>query len=606
MSTLFWPGDHRADAFFSDAALVDAMVEVEAAWLSALAQLGLVPPDAADPLAGLVGVPDLPALAVGSEGGGNPVIPFLSMLRERLRDRNETAAACVHRGLTSQDVLDTALVLMIRDVRDRLDESLRDQVVALSRLAREHRDTPMVGRTLTRPAVPITFGAKIATWLHGLLDARDALGRLTLRAQFGGAAGTRSGAAAVTAGSDVTPERLSADAAERLGLATRLAVADRTRHDDVGRGRADRRDQRMGPHRQRCPHAVAARDRRTVRAARRGSGRVVDDAAEGESRAVAADPPRRAHRARRSHRCSTSPPQTPATNAPTERGTSSGNRCNCWPATRSPPPGRRASCSTDCPWTSTRWRATSTPRAPASMPSVTCSPVSGMSSRATMRSSTRRSHEPAPQWRGGHDAGHHSGAARRRRLPGGPSSSSGRRSGPARRRCGAGAPPSCPTGSTSSAGTCPGTVPGRRSPSRSPSPTSLRASSRGGCAVRVGCRHRATRATRSVLPSAWCYCSTIRTASAVPRSPAPARVSAPPRAGTNARRRCAVRASRRCSSRRGGAGSRRASPSVGPRPSPPCSVRWPRSTPRATRWRARHWPTSTSGTGSPRCARRSR
>jgi 3-carboxy-cis,cis-muconate cycloisomerase len=111
------------------------------------------------------------------------------MLRRRL---SSESARWLHRGLTSQDVLDTALMICLRDVVDRLDDELRVQVEGLRGLLSEHRSTPMVGRTLTQHAVPITFGLKGANWLIGLLDAAEALEgvRPRLPVQLGGAAGT--------------------------------------------------------------------------------------------------------------------------------------------------------------------------------------------------------------------------------------------------------------------------------------------------------------------------------------------------------------------------------------------------------------------------------
>jgi 3-carboxy-cis,cis-muconate cycloisomerase len=150
MGDLLWPGDERAGAIFTDASFLDAMVAVEQAWLDALAEAGVLP--ARVVLDGVVGVTDLGRLAAGAEAGGNPVIGLASLLRER------TGSAWVHRGLTSQDVLDTALVLCLRDAVAAVREDLRRQAVALARLVREHRGTMMVGRTLTQHAVPITFG----------------------------------------------------------------------------------------------------------------------------------------------------------------------------------------------------------------------------------------------------------------------------------------------------------------------------------------------------------------------------------------------------------------------------------------------------------------
>lgn len=188
MADLFWPGDERAGSLVSDGALLAAMVQVEQAWIDALASEG-VAPSSAD-LGGLVGADDVHALAVGAEGGGNPVLGLVALLRERVGDA--PAASWLHRGLTSQDVVDTALVLCVRDVLDRVEAELRSQVGSLVRLAGAHRGSLMVGRTLAQHAVPTTFGLVAATWLDGLVDAAEEVARVRagLPAQLGGAAGT--------------------------------------------------------------------------------------------------------------------------------------------------------------------------------------------------------------------------------------------------------------------------------------------------------------------------------------------------------------------------------------------------------------------------------
>ena len=173
MSDLFWPGDERAGALLSDAELLRAMESVEAAWLEALVAAGIAPAEARNPVRGLVGPDDVAAVAQAAEAGGNPVIPLVGLLRDRLPGES---ARWLHRGLTSQDVLDTALVLLLRDVLDRLDTELHRQVGELLRLTTTYAEVAEVGRTLTQHAVPITFGLKTAGWLTGVLDAADALG----------------------------------------------------------------------------------------------------------------------------------------------------------------------------------------------------------------------------------------------------------------------------------------------------------------------------------------------------------------------------------------------------------------------------------------------
>lgn len=228
MSTLFWPGDHRAGSVLSESAWLAAMVAVESAWLQAMIDAGIAPASAKHDLAGLVEDSDLPQLAEAAEAGGNPVIPLIELLRTRVETPSPDTARWLHRGLTSQDVLDTSLMLCARNALAEIEDQLGRQVAALCLLADRHRNTVMVGRTLTQHAVPIPFGAKAAAWLGGLLDAADILGPILsgLPAQFGGAAGTLSAVTelAAAAGIDDPAGRalqVTSRAAAALGLAHR-------------------------------------------------------------------------------------------------------------------------------------------------------------------------------------------------------------------------------------------------------------------------------------------------------------------------------------------------------------------------------------------------
>lgn len=183
MADLFWPGDERAGAHFTADDFVGAMVAVEAQWSGH----------------GLAVMVDADELARAAEPGGNPVIPLVRRMRELLPDE----AADLHRGLTSQDVVDSALMLMAASAVDDLRTDLHAVVRRLADLARDHRETPMVARTLTQHAVPTTFGFRVAAWLVAVLDADDDLARLTFPTQLGGAAGTR--AAIAELGREVAP-----------------------------------------------------------------------------------------------------------------------------------------------------------------------------------------------------------------------------------------------------------------------------------------------------------------------------------------------------------------------------------------------------------------
>ena len=188
MTDLMWPGDQRAGLHMTDASLWQAMLRVESAWLHALAETGLVPASAADcDLSALVTDDDQETVAACADTGGNPVIGLVDLLRRRAP---RPIRSCIHCGLTSQDVLDSALMLVLRDALAQLGGELSRQITALSELATRHHLTPMVGRTLTQHAVPTSFGVKVAGWLHGLCHAAERTSRLVVPVQIGGAAGT--------------------------------------------------------------------------------------------------------------------------------------------------------------------------------------------------------------------------------------------------------------------------------------------------------------------------------------------------------------------------------------------------------------------------------
>lgn len=226
MTNLLWPGDHRAGEHMTDPALLAAMVALESAWLDALAAAGVAPAACAGlDLSNLLIPNDAESLAVAAEDGGNPAIPLVELLRQRAEP---DVAPWIHRGLTSQDVLDTALMLAVRAVVEVLLTQLGEQVCALRNLATLHRGTPMVARTLTQHAAPTMFGVKAAGWLNGAVDAFERLTALAIPIQIGGAAGTLAAptelAALLTGAAepaDVSAE-LIRQTAGTLGLAVRL------------------------------------------------------------------------------------------------------------------------------------------------------------------------------------------------------------------------------------------------------------------------------------------------------------------------------------------------------------------------------------------------
>ncbi|MFL5336886.1 MAG: 3-carboxy-cis,cis-muconate cycloisomerase [Geminicoccaceae bacterium] len=184
-------GDAEAAAILGDRARAQAMVTIEVALAKIEGKLGVIDPAAAATIeAALSGfAPDEADLARGTAAAGVPVPALVAQLRRQVGGE---AAGFVHWGATSQDILDTALVLQLRDALGLLGRRLDEVIVALARLADEHRATPIIGRTRFQQAVPTTFGLKVAGWLAPLLRHRDRLGELSPRlllVQLGGAAG---------------------------------------------------------------------------------------------------------------------------------------------------------------------------------------------------------------------------------------------------------------------------------------------------------------------------------------------------------------------------------------------------------------------------------
>ena len=172
----------------SDRALVDAMVHAEAALLQALVDAGVAPPEAADAAAALTPAKvDPRELALDAVAGGNPVIPLVKVLRAQA---GPAAGEWVHHGATSQDILDTALMLVSANVLAQLEFDLARIAATSARLADENRDVPVVARTLTQQAMPTTFGMRTAGWLAAIQDAIRVLRVCALPVSLGGPVGT--------------------------------------------------------------------------------------------------------------------------------------------------------------------------------------------------------------------------------------------------------------------------------------------------------------------------------------------------------------------------------------------------------------------------------
>jgi len=179
-------------ALFSGEAHVRRMLDFEAALARAEAGAGVIPSEAADAIASACRVDqfDVPALLAETAVAGTPAIPLSKALSSEVQG---DAKRFVHWGATSQDVIDTALMLQMRDGLDLLTAGLLDVAVACASLAERYRTTPMAGRTILQQALPITFGLKAARWLALVtrqIRKLRALRAEALALQFGGAAGT--------------------------------------------------------------------------------------------------------------------------------------------------------------------------------------------------------------------------------------------------------------------------------------------------------------------------------------------------------------------------------------------------------------------------------
>lgn len=180
---------------FSNEGRVQGMLAFEAALARAQARTGLIPASASPEIEAAchAGLYDLDALALAIGGGGNSAIPLVKMLGKRVAAQAPDAERYVHLGATSQDVMDTGLVLQLQDAIELFDHRLSGLTNCLAEQAQRYRTTPMPGRTWLQHATPVTLGMKIAGWLGALDRHRQRLLELKPRLlvlQFGGASGT--------------------------------------------------------------------------------------------------------------------------------------------------------------------------------------------------------------------------------------------------------------------------------------------------------------------------------------------------------------------------------------------------------------------------------
>jgi 3-carboxy-cis,cis-muconate cycloisomerase len=185
-------GTTEMRALFSDATRLQLMLDVEAALARAEAGLGLVPQQAAEAITKSARVDNLRMEPI-AEGVRKDGVPIPALVCELGRVAGEEASRYIHLGATTQDILDTALVLQVRLALEHLRRDLIALARTLAKRANEYRDTPMAGRTHMQQAVPTTFGLKCAVWAAPLaahVERLDQAARRGLVVQFGGAAGT--------------------------------------------------------------------------------------------------------------------------------------------------------------------------------------------------------------------------------------------------------------------------------------------------------------------------------------------------------------------------------------------------------------------------------
>ena len=210
----------RMRAIFSDRRRLQAMLDFEAALARAEARAHVIPDGAAAAIESQCRAEffDFEKLAREAASAGNLAIPMVKHLTALVTQKDNEASRFVHWGATSQDAIDTGLILQLQDALNLIDADLAILAGKAAELARAHRQTMMVGRTWLQQALPITFGLKAAGWFSALERHQARIREMRPRVialQFGGGAGTL--AALGSKGTEV---------AERLGEDLKLAVPD--------------------------------------------------------------------------------------------------------------------------------------------------------------------------------------------------------------------------------------------------------------------------------------------------------------------------------------------------------------------------------------------
>ncbi len=185
----------QVDDVFSDSSVLQAMVRFEVALARVEGRLGIIPAAAAEAIqrAAAAEKLDAAALAAATLQSATPAIPFVKQLTDQIHSVDAAAAGFVHWGATSQDLCDTAMVLLLQKVQAMFASDLDRLEASLTGLSNKHAHTVMLGRTLLQPATPITFGLKAAGWLGAIHRARKHVDHAFVEVrvlQFGGASGT--------------------------------------------------------------------------------------------------------------------------------------------------------------------------------------------------------------------------------------------------------------------------------------------------------------------------------------------------------------------------------------------------------------------------------
>jgi 3-carboxy-cis,cis-muconate cycloisomerase len=185
----------EVERWLSDRTCLQAMLSFEAALATAESRAGVIPSSAVQAISQQCKAPlfDLDALARAAKSSGNIAIPLVKALTAQVAKYDAEAARYVHWGATSQDVIDTGLMLQLRGALAHVASNLDELAAGLAEVATKHRSTVMVGRTWMQQALPTTFGAKVAGWLDAIDRHRERLRETQHRClvlQFGGAVGT--------------------------------------------------------------------------------------------------------------------------------------------------------------------------------------------------------------------------------------------------------------------------------------------------------------------------------------------------------------------------------------------------------------------------------